>query len=262
LFGSLPSMLGAGPLRHTVYVGIRVTTFFLSSIDHPPFVAGVAPDGLSESREKSIAMPKAYQEAFHEPPEIFLQAVEDLEGKKTDLFYTDAMVHIPNCFIQMCLPSLEYPRSGAPQPSSSQAASLPATRDPATSHPPWWDEVTTNPSQKRIIAVTQGTVRPTLSELIIPTMHALQSLPEILTIAVLGKNEAVLPQGTFVPAKTRIADYIPFDELLPHASVLVVNGGYSGFQHAVSHWRAACCGWWNGGETGDGGEGEVGWCGC
>ncbi|MCU1679768.1 MAG: glycosyltransferase, family [Amycolatopsis sp.] len=38
-----------------------------------------------------------------------------------------------------------------------------------------------------------------------------------------------------VPANARVADFIPFAELLPHTSVLVSNGGFGGVQQALRH---------------------------
>ena len=38
-----------------------------------------------------------------------------------------------------------------------------------------------------------------------------------------------------VPANARVAEFIPFAELLPRASVLVGNGGYGGVQQALRH---------------------------
>ena len=38
-----------------------------------------------------------------------------------------------------------------------------------------------------------------------------------------------------MPANAYVADFIPFDQLLPHVDVLVTNGGYGGIQQALSH---------------------------
>jgi UDP:flavonoid glycosyltransferase YjiC (YdhE family) len=38
-----------------------------------------------------------------------------------------------------------------------------------------------------------------------------------------------------VPANARVAEFIPFDDLLPHIDVLVSNGGYGGVQQTLGH---------------------------
>ncbi|MFK3979000.1 glycosyltransferase [Micromonospora sp. NPDC050397] len=37
-----------------------------------------------------------------------------------------------------------------------------------------------------------------------------------------------------VPANARVAEFIPFDQLLPYTDVMVSNGGYGGVQQALS----------------------------
>ncbi|MGI5442938.1 glycosyltransferase [Streptomyces shenzhenensis] len=38
-----------------------------------------------------------------------------------------------------------------------------------------------------------------------------------------------------MPANVRVGGYVPFDALLPYASVLVTNGGYGGVHQALRH---------------------------
>jgi UDP:flavonoid glycosyltransferase YjiC (YdhE family) len=89
--------------------------------------------------------------------------------------------------------------------------------------------------RKRIVAVTQGTIRPDQSELHLPTLQALSSRDDVLTIGILGKRGASLSENTVVPINARIADFVPYDAILPFCDVFVTNGGYGSFQHAVSH---------------------------
>jgi UDP:flavonoid glycosyltransferase YjiC (YdhE family) len=73
------------------------------------------------------------------------------------------------------------------------------------------------------------------SDLIIPTMTALAEREDILVVVALGKKGAALPAGTTIPANSRVTDFIPFDDLLPHCSLFITNGGYGAFQHAISN---------------------------
>ena len=94
--------------------------------------------------------------------------------------------------------------------------------------PEWWSEVE---AAERVVVVTQGTIANLdFTELIEPTLEALADL-DVLVIATLGRDA----QLTDVPANARVAEFIPFAELLPHTSVLVSSGGFGGVQQALWH---------------------------
>jgi len=73
------------------------------------------------------------------------------------------------------------------------------------------------------------------ADLIIPTIEAFKDRDDILVVVALGRKGASLPESVSVPANARVADFIPFDEILPHSSVFITNGGYGALQHAVSN---------------------------
>jgi UDP:flavonoid glycosyltransferase YjiC (YdhE family) len=149
-------------------------------------------------------------------------------------FFMDACYHLPNRFLQMCIPSVEYPRSDAPS-SIRFAGGLPkGHRDAYTDPPAWWDEIISNKT-KKIVLVSQGSLAVNFSDLIVPTLIGLKDREDIIVVVALGKNGATLPEGTFVPANARVDDFIPFDDVLPHCAIFVSNGGYGAFQHAVGN---------------------------
>lgn len=88
---------------------------------------------------------------------------------------------------------------------------------------------------RRIVAVTQGTIARDATNLIIPTIKALSDRNDLLVVAILGKRNAFLPDNVAIPSNTRVIDYLPYDVLLPHASVFVMNAGYGGFLHGVTN---------------------------
>lgn len=138
----------------------------------------------------------------------------------------------------MCAPSTQYPRSDAPKglrftgglpKSGKQSPKVPVER------PAWWDEVINNEAKKDIVFVCQGTVAMNYNDLVLPTMEAVKDRPNTLVVVVLGLRGATLDSGISIPENVRIADYVPFDDILPHCSVFVGNGGYGGVQHSISH---------------------------
>jgi MGT family glycosyltransferase len=93
----------------------------------------------------------------------------------------------------------------------------------------WWDQLL---DKRKVVLVTQGTIaNRDFDELIRPTLVALEAMDAVV-VAVTGRADADI--GT-VPANAHVADFIPFDELLPHVDVFVTNGGYGGIQQALRH---------------------------
>ena len=137
------------------------------------------------------------------------------------------MVALPDRFLQLSVAALEYERSDAPA-GLRYAGALPAAR-PRFSAPVWWEHVL---GARKVVLVTKGTIaNRDFDELIRPTLMALEDLDAVV-VAVTGRADADLGP---VPANARVADFISFDQLLPHVDVLVTNGGYGGIQQALSH---------------------------
>ncbi|MFJ4633364.1 glycosyltransferase [Streptomyces sp. NPDC088847] len=105
------------------------------------------------------------------------------------------------------------------------------TLPPATASsdlPAWWLEVT---SAEKVVVVTQGTIaNQDFADLIEPTLQALADFPALVVTATGRAGEV---RG--VPANARFAEFIPFDDLLPHTDVLVTNGGFGAVQQALRH---------------------------
>lgn len=233
--GSIPGFLGARGLRPTASLSIGIIPMCLSSIDTAAFGPGLPPDSSPEGRERNKAMVKTvHEEMLGRPQKIFNDILVQLGAEPSKTFFLDAPYVSPDRFLQMCTPSVEYPRSDAPG-SILFAGGLPkGHRDGFTDRPTWWPELVNNKT-KKIVAVSQGSLAMTFTDLIIPAMAGLADREDILLVVALGKKGAELPAGTPVPANVRVADFVPFDELLPHCSVFITNGGYGAFQHAISN---------------------------
>jgi UDP:flavonoid glycosyltransferase YjiC (YdhE family) len=233
--GSIAGFLGAPGLRPTASISIGVIPMCLSSIDTAPFGPGILPSTSKEECDQFQAMLKGVQKQMLEQPQkVFEDILSELGVKVAPKSFLDAGYTTPDRFLQMCIPSVEYPRSDAPD-SIRFAGGLPkGHRDAFTNPPSWWTEIVNNKT-KKIVAVSQGSVAMNFSDLVIPTMTSLANREDILVVVALGKKGAELPAGTSIPANARVADFIPFDELLPHCSAFITNGGYGSFQHAISH---------------------------
>jgi len=157
-----------------------------------------------------------------------------LGARDTPFFIRDANYHLLDRFVQMCTPSFEYTRSDAPQ-TLIFAGGLPSgLRDPSPELPKWWEDITFK-GDKKLIFVAQGTVSMNPYDLIIPTMLAFQNRDDILVVVALGKKGLSLPEGTLIPKNARVADFLPYDEILEFTDCFVSNGGYGAIQHGLSH---------------------------
>jgi UDP:flavonoid glycosyltransferase YjiC (YdhE family) len=176
-------------------------------------------------REQVVPIPQAH----------LLDLIESLGGKLEGRnFFFEIPFTLPDRVLQMCIPSVEYPRSDAPN-TIKFTGGLPKGKNGAFENPPpFWDEVVNNKT-KKIIAVCQGTIAMDYNNLVIPTLKALKDRDDILVVVALGRKGMTLPKETEVPANARISDYIPYDDLLPHCSIFITNGGYGSFQHSVAN---------------------------
>jgi UDP:flavonoid glycosyltransferase YjiC (YdhE family) len=140
----------------------------------------------------------------------------------------------PLLHLQACTPSFEYPVADLPATVHWVGALRP---DPPSSWapPPWWDEVRT--STRPVVHVTQGSIRPDMRELVVPTLRALER-DDVLVVVTTGGVPAPLVEALFggpLPGNVRVSPFIPYDLLLPHVDLCVTNGGYTGVTTALHH---------------------------
>jgi MGT family glycosyltransferase len=226
--GMWPALLGAPGVRPTGVIGIGVTPLPLTSIDTAPFGLGLAPDNSEAGRLRNRNLNAAVvSEVFVAAQTHLAKVLRDAGATTEPPFVFDGMVALPDRFLQLTVAALEYERSDAPA-GLRYAGALPAAR--TTFAPPvWWQHVL---GARKVVLVTQGTIaNRDFNELIRPTLAALADM-DVVVVAATGRADADLGP---VPGNAYVADFIPFDHLLPHVDVLVTNGGYGGIQQALSH---------------------------
>lgn len=143
------------------------------------------------------------------------------------------MWYSPQLLISPGAPSLDYPRTDLPghvrfvgdlMDDGGESAI------PRSSLPAWWDDVES--AQLPVVHVTQGTANVDPSDLIRPTIDALAD-EELLLVVGLGHRTA--PLRGALPGNVRVAEMIPYQELLPRTSVVITNGGFGGVVQALRH---------------------------
>ncbi len=227
--GMWPVLLGAPGIRPKGVIGIGVTPLPLTSIDTAPFGLGLPPDSSAAGRLRNCNLNEAVvSEVFVAAQTHLAKVLRDAGATTEPPFVFDGMVALPDRFLQLTVAALEYERSDAPA-GMRYIGALPIAR--TTFAPPvwWWEHVL---GARKVVLVTQGTIaNRDFDELIRPTLAALAD-EAVVVVAVTGRADADLGP---VPANAFVADFIPFDQLLPHVDVLVTNGGYGGIQQALSH---------------------------
>ena len=142
----------------------------------------------------------------------------------------DASVILPDLFLQPTVAAFEYPRR-SPPPSLHfiGALPLPVIETPL---PGWAADVS---SATTVVLVTQGTLaNHDLGEVVAPTLAALKDRPDILVVVATGGRPIEAIPGD-IPANARVAEFLPYDWLMPQVDLVVTNGGYGTVNHALSH---------------------------
>ncbi|MEV5713837.1 nucleotide disphospho-sugar-binding domain-containing protein [Amycolatopsis mediterranei] len=150
---------------------------------------------------------------------------KDLLGGDPGLLFTDWPLHSDGV-LQMTCPGFEYPRTGVPLHFIG-----PTTVSAASEHPlpPWWADLD---GGRPVVHVTQGTIaNDDLGRLVEPTIDALAGEDVLVVATTCGGRLRPGP----LPENVRVADFLPYDELLPRCAAMVGNGGYGGVNHALRY---------------------------
>ena len=133
-------------------------------------------------------------------------------------------------YLQMGVPSFEYPRSDLPDSVRFIGAPMPAT--PAGwSRPAWWSELN---SGRKVVLVTQGTIANDYDDLIRPAIHAL-AREDALVIVTTGSKPPEAVGIDPLPSNVRVEQFVPYAHLMPRVDLLVTNGGFGSVMIALRH---------------------------
>lgn len=88
---------------------------------------------------------------------------------------------------------------------------------------------------KNVILVTQGTVERDINKLIVPALEAFKSDADTLVVVTTGGSQTKELRARYARANIIIEDFIPYDAIMPYASVYVTNGGYGGVMYSIQN---------------------------
>lgn len=191
-----------------------------------PFGMGIQPDNSPEGKIRNKALQETIKPHFAPIEQKFSQVLCELGAKKTDTSFFEALMTAPDLYLQTCIKELEYPRSDLPK-SIHCIGAMPSGLRETVEFPPFWDEIVAH--KKKMVVVTQGTVSNDPKDLIIPSLKAMEDM-DILVICCLVRSDSI--KDFTPPSNTRLAKFIPFDDLFKYADLVISNGGYGTVQQA------------------------------
>lgn len=195
--------------------------------DTPPFGPGLQPMRGPIGRWRNATI-KAVARRF-----IFADANREYRRIRADLalpaaddFVLEEMSS-PYLHLQGCTPGFEYPHRSLP-PQVHWVGALRPDPPRNWTPPTWWSDVID--SDRPVVLVSQGSIRPDVSELLLPTISGLADT-DLLVVVTTGQgdpDELIARLGGQLPSNVRVTRFIPYGLMLEHATVFVTNGGYTG----------------------------------
>jgi UDP:flavonoid glycosyltransferase YjiC (YdhE family) len=212
-------------IRH--YMNIPVVTIGIiplaeDSVDTAPYRSGLPPAENDVMRAEYAGLYAKNLEVFKKPISIFTSILEEHHIPFKPSTLTDILIRSTDLYLQIGSTSFEYKRSDLSSNVRFIGALMPYSVK--SDRQPWFDERLTK--YKKVILVTQGTIEADVTKLLEPTLKAFEHT-DILVIATTAGNRTEELSAKFTAPNLIIADYIPFDEVMPYADVFVTNGGYT-----------------------------------
>ncbi|WP_067503457.1 nucleotide disphospho-sugar-binding domain-containing protein [Actinoplanes sp. TFC3] len=227
--GAMPVKYGVPGLRPAGWVAVSVVGLAISS-DDSTFFGPVPAAGPEEARAANRAgnaqFAAALEPARNRVAELlrYMGATEPFTSSFVDGTYLG-----PDATAVLTVPGFEFERSDLPG-TIHLVGALPPQPAGNWEPPAWWSELD---GSRPVVVVTQGTLaNHDLSQLVEPALAGLADQDVTVVAALGGADPASL--SIPVPDNARVASYIPFEALLPRASVLITNGGAGGTHQALA----------------------------
>lgn len=209
----------AAELLSIPWATISVVPLSLPSIDLPPTGFALPPGSGGLSRARNAAL-RAVVRIGSTRLEHAHRDVRRTLGLPATRKPVGEAWYSPWLVMATGSPGIEFPRSDLGR--QFHFVGRLATPTAVSSYPDWWGELETTTSPA--VLVTQGTFNIDPSNLIEPSLAALADRDVLVTATTAG---AALKPGA-VPTNARIADFLPYSELLPRLDAVVSNGGWGG----------------------------------
>ncbi|MEW9520523.1 glycosyltransferase [Streptomyces tubercidicus] len=211
-------------------VWAATSIYTLGSRDTAPFGMGLCPSSTFFGRLRNRALKWAADHVLMR--ELCAEADRTrarvgLEPLRAGAF--ENIVRMPSLYLLGTVPSFEYPRSDL-RPQTRFVGPFIGRPGDEFRAPDWWGDLT---SHDTVVHLTQGTVANEPERLLLPAIRALSGL-DALVVVTTGVPPEHLHLGP-MPDNVRVERFVPYHHLLPHADLLVTNGGYGGVTAALTN---------------------------
>jgi UDP:flavonoid glycosyltransferase YjiC (YdhE family) len=212
-------------------IAIGVIPLAAESVDLGPYGLGLCPTNDQEQLNMYSAMKIKFNTVvFKEAIDAYCALLEENNIPYERSTIPDILIKHADLYLQIGTPSFEYKRSDLGSNIRFIGALLPYSN--GEDQLPWSDERLTQ--YERIILVTQGTLERDPQKIIEPTLEAFKNT-DVLVVATTGGHATKALRKKYPFTNMIIEDYIPFDAIMPYASVYVTNGGYGGTLLSIEH---------------------------
>ena len=223
-FGTLPLLLGPREERPAI-IHLGITVLNIGSGKTIPPRPGASPEQLqveSADRERLLLQPT--QTAFNQRlAEIGLGPLP-----------CSALVSLSTLSDLYLHPGIESFQYVDPSLSSDHVRYVGPLPLPPSHHslPEWWQELD---DSKRLVLLTQGTVaNRDFGQLVAPALAGLAEEKDLIVLVTTGGQPVESIPGR-IPKNARIAQFLPYELILPRLDLLITNGGYGTVNMAFAH---------------------------
>ncbi|HJY50103.1 MAG TPA: nucleotide disphospho-sugar-binding domain-containing protein [Stellaceae bacterium] len=227
-FGVLPMLLGPR-LKRPPIVLCGISILHWRREDGAPHFLGLPPATTQAQLNEYAAISQEHDGVVNQPLARRLnRSLKDLGVGPLSMTLYDSVVELADAYMQMTVPSFEFPRDIPPSVHFIGALPIIPNQAPL---PAWAHELD---GSRKVVLVTQGTLaNHNFGLLIAPTLAALANEPDLLVVVTAGGRPIDAIPGP-IPGNARLASYLPFEWMLPKVDVLVTNGGYGSVNQAMS----------------------------
>jgi len=211
-------------------VAVGVIPLAADSIDTAPYGTALPPAENEQMRTQYAGMYQQRLETNKEHITMFTSILDRFKIPYRPASLPDILIRASDLYIQIGTPEFEYDRSDLGSNVRFAGALMPYAA--VKTRAPWTDERLKQ--YQKIVLVTQGTIESDVTKLLEPTLRAFENT-EVLVIATTGGNGTDQLRAKFTAENLIITDFIPFDDVMPYASVYITNGGYSGVMLSIKH---------------------------
>lgn len=232
--GTIPLTMRRRSTRPPV-LGISVTPLSLRSADTAHFGAALRPDGITYHRHRNAQIDWLLARGPLRPVQRDLDsALAPYGGVPGALNYFDAVATHDITF-HLGPREFEYPRREMPD---SIRFVGPLRYDDPPEPTSWWADLIGDAHGQRVVHVTQGTLDTTdPTKLLVPAIQGLAGTDTLVVASTGGRPISTVTRhfSSGLPANARVAEFLPYDRLLPRCDLVITNGGYGGVLRSLAH---------------------------